>query len=276
MKILSSAKVNLNLTINNEIIDGLHTLSTLMTPIDLFDKIEIYEIDSPADIIEFIPQIEIHGDSTIHKALHALREVNNFDQRFHIKVHKYIPVEAGLGGGSSNAGTIIKYLSERYSLEVPKLSIVAKTIGSDVPFFIKGSAAKVNGFGEQIIAVDIENPLHFLLATPHETLSTKKVFESFDEQDNNLEIDTKLYKELEIKNNLWHAAVDVEPKLQERKEHLEGVTGSEFFMSGSGTTLFSFGEEEQLKNNIQKIDLSLFRLVTVTKKIDSSLLREAD
>ena len=68
MKIYSSAKVNLNLTINREVQEGLHTLSSLMVPISLFDEIHIQEIDRGEDIIEFTPQIVTEGDSTIHKS----------------------------------------------------------------------------------------------------------------------------------------------------------------------------------------------------------------
>ena len=62
MKILSSAKINLNLMINSETIDGLHTLSTLMVPINLFDEIEIHEIENTEDVIEFATEIEIDGE----------------------------------------------------------------------------------------------------------------------------------------------------------------------------------------------------------------------
>ena len=91
MKLHSSAKINLNLIIDNNIVNGLHTLSTLMIPINLFDEIEIKEIDTDDDIIEFSPQIQMNGESTIHKALQCLRSVNNFEQKFHIKVKKNIP-----------------------------------------------------------------------------------------------------------------------------------------------------------------------------------------
>ena len=276
MKILSSAKINLNLTINDEIIDGLHTLSTFMIPINLFDEIEVHEIENSEDIIEFESVIEIGAESTVHKAMKALRKINNFEQKFHIKILKNIPIEAGLGGGSSNAGSIIKYMSEKYNLAIPEMSTIALEIGSDVPFFVKGHSANIEGFGEQVKSVKIENPQHFIIATPHETLSTKKVFESFDKQENNKNIDTEFYEGIEIKNNLWQAATIVEPKLLEHKEYLEKITEKKFFMSGSGTTLFCFGEEQQLLNSLNEIEKNRFRLVTITKKIDCSLLQEAD
>ena len=276
MKLHSSAKINLNLTIDNNIVNGLHTLSTLMIPINLFDEIEIKEIDTDNDIIEFSPQIQMNGESTIHKALQCLRIVNNFEQKFHIKVKKNIPVEAGLGGGSSNAGSIIKYMATKYNLIIPEQAVIARSIGSDVPFFVNGSTAQVTGFGEGVLSVKLTEPLHLLIATPHETLSTVDVFNSFDKQAVEEEVDAKFYKDIEIKNNLWNAAVGIEPKLLEHKRYLESIVDSKFFMSGSGTTLFCFGEENELIKKKEKINIEHFRHLAVTKKIDCSLLQEAD
>ena len=276
MKIYSSAKINLNLIIDNNVVNGLHTLSTLMIPVNLFDEIEIREIDTDNDIIEFTPQIQMNGESTIHKALQCLRSGNNFEQKFHIKVKKNIPIEAGLGGGSSNAGSIIKYMATRYSLNIPEQAVIASSIGSDVPFFVNGSTAQVTGFGEEVRSVKLTDPMHLLIATPHETLSTVDVFKSFDKQAVEKEVETKFYKDIEIKNNLWNAAVGIEPKLLEHKRYLESIVQSEFFMSGSGTTLFCFGEENELTTKKEKINIEHFRYLAVTKKIDCSLLQEAD
>jgi 4-diphosphocytidyl-2-C-methyl-D-erythritol kinase len=106
-----------------------------MIPINLFDEIEIKEIDTDDDIIEFSPQIQMNGESTIHKALQCLRIVNNFEQKFHIKVKKNIPVEAGLGGGSSNAGSIIKYMATRYSPDYSRAGCNSKEHWKRCPFF---------------------------------------------------------------------------------------------------------------------------------------------
>lgn len=70
--------------------------------------------------------------------------------------------------------------------------------------------------------------------------------------------------------------MNVEPKLLEHKEYLEKTTDKEFYMSGSGTTLFCCGEERQLLKNLDAIEKDRFRMVTTTKKIDCSLLQEAD
>ena len=123
MKLFSSAKLNLNLAINSEIKNGLHTLTSLFIPIDLYDEIEINEVNVASDTIVFTPNIEINGKSTIEKSLDLLREVNNFSKHFEITVTKNIPTEAGLGGGSSNAGSLINYLCSAYDLELSLIHI---------------------------------------------------------------------------------------------------------------------------------------------------------
>ena len=276
MKIFSSAKINLNLIVNTEVIQGLHTLSSLMIPISLFDEIKIREIDDDKDIIEFNSDVPINENSTIHKSLEYLREENDFHQRFHIVVHKNIPIEAGLGGGSSDAGSIIKFLSTKYNLLTPNRIKIANSIGSDVPFFIDGLASNVSGFGETLHPVNIPEPMHLLIVTPYENLSTARVFQEFDNQTENHHIEISLHNGIELKNNLWKSAISLEPMLLDHKNYLESVTNKEFFMSGSGTTLFCIGDEEDLISQKQNIDSQSFRLITLTKKIHSSLLQEED
>ena len=112
MKIKSYAKINLNLKILNEINGGLHKIESLIIPIDLYDLIEINEIDGEHDIIKFDDE-SIGTNNTITHSLDLLRKFNIFPQKFEINIQKNIPTEAGLGGGSSNAGAIISILSKK-------------------------------------------------------------------------------------------------------------------------------------------------------------------
>ena len=129
MHLYSPAKLNLNLEVKTEVRDGLHTLESLFIPIDLCDEIEINESENNVDEITFTPEIELTGKSTIEKSLDLLREENNFSKHFLINVTKNIPTESGLGGGSSNAGTILNYLSSEYNLNLPSNDLIAKYIG---------------------------------------------------------------------------------------------------------------------------------------------------
>ena len=88
MKFLSSAKINLNLEVNSETKDGLHTLTSYLIPIDFYDVIEINEIEEKNDKIIFTPDIELKGKSTIEKSLDLVRESNSFEKYFEVKVTK--------------------------------------------------------------------------------------------------------------------------------------------------------------------------------------------
>ena len=271
MKLFSSAKLNLNLEINSEIKDGLHTLTSLLIPIDLYDEIEINEVNVASDTIVFTPNIEINGKSTIEKSLDLLREVNNFSKHFEITIIKNIPTEAGLGGGSSNAGSLINYLCSAYDLELPTNEDISKKIGSDVPYFVQGKSAIISGVGDKIeIKEDIGN-LDILIAVPHEKISTVVAYQKFDELGDHNQYQKTKINNLEIFNNMWNPALTIEPMIKEHRDHLEEVFNIKFFMSGTGSTLFGIGDYHELEEGLKNVDKARFRLIKITKKIDGSL-----
>ena len=118
MKLRTSAKINLNLEIFSEKQDSLHKLSSLMIPIDLYDDIEIEE--SISENIKFSDGNLNNIESTIHKALKLIRKNNpSFDKSFDIYIDKKIPYNSGLGGGSSDAGALIRYLLSLIHISEP-------------------------------------------------------------------------------------------------------------------------------------------------------------
>ena len=179
MKLLSSAKINLNLKILGVTQDNLHELISDIIPIGIFDEIEILENNK--NIIEFDKK-ELNGvQTTVHKSLELIKKFNpNFDKKFKINILKNIPMEAGLGGSSSDAGTILSYLCKEYELNIPSFGEIAQSIGSDVPFFVQGCAARVEGIGQKITQLDSIPNMDLLIAVPKFGLSTKDVFNEFD------------------------------------------------------------------------------------------------
>ena len=115
MKIKSFGKINLNLRVLDELVNGLHKIESLIVPIDLYDVIEIKEINNDKDIITF-DSMDISENNTVSRSLNLLREINDFSKYFEINITKNIPTESGLGGGSSNSGTLLSKLSEVYNL----------------------------------------------------------------------------------------------------------------------------------------------------------------
>ena len=268
MKINTYAKINLNLKISKEVEDGLHNISSLMVPINLYDSIEIKETNADVDEIQFDKE-GISEENTISKSLNLLRSRSNLPGFFDIIIKKNIPIEAGLGGGSSNAAGIISTLTKKYNLQMPTYREIAVNIGSDVPFFITGKPANIFGIGDIVNPENLQRDINMILVVPNEKISTKDAFSMFDQlSQDNLEINE--YEGLRIFNDFWIPAQTLEPNLLKIKNNLESITNLEFYLSGSGSSMFSLGDTEELTKKIDLIDLNQFKLVKLVKKIDFS------
>ena len=273
MKILSSAKINLNLTIHKGLQDNFHKIESDIIPVGIFDEIVIKE--SRKDQI-FFNKDKLNDDlTTIHKSLSIIRDCNpSFDKSFEIKVDKQIPIESGLGGGSSNGAAIINFLCSNYELSMPSYHDVVKQVGSDVPFFINKQPATISGIGENVLNLNDTPPMKIIIAVPKNGLSTKEVFEKYDEIQPK---DTEKYSwnGISLFNDLWNISTEIYPELNAIKENLEERYKKNFFMSGSGSALFSLFEEHE---EIEEIDSEEFNLkyFSITKKIDCSFSQNDD
>ena len=124
MRLLTSAKINLNLKVSEQQNSGLHFLDSDMIPIDIYDEISINEAEEDKILFSIEPLNNEY--TTVHKALALLRKINSsFKQQFVISVEKNIPLQSGLGGGSSDAGALLKYLVDTYQLEEPSMLEIA-------------------------------------------------------------------------------------------------------------------------------------------------------
>jgi 4-diphosphocytidyl-2-C-methyl-D-erythritol kinase len=172
------AKLNLCLHIVGRRADGYHLLQSAMQFVDLCDELRFHE--RPAGTIERIAgPAEIPAESDIAvKAARALakgRDVAGVG----IELLKRIPVQGGLGGGSSDAATVLVALNQLWQLQlsVDELAGIGLTLGADVPFFVRGSAAWVEGVGEQLTPCDFPEK-HYLVVKPRAAVSTAEVFQA--------------------------------------------------------------------------------------------------
>jgi len=172
------AKLNLCLHIVGRRPDGYHLLQSAMQFVDLCDELRFHE--RPAGTIErIVGPAEIPAESDIAvKAARALatgRTVPGIG----IELHKRIPVQGGLGGGSSDAATVLVALNQLWQLHlsVDELARIGLTLGADVPFFVRGSAAWVEGVGEQLTPYDFPEQ-HYLIVKPQAAVSTAEIFQA--------------------------------------------------------------------------------------------------
>jgi len=150
----------------------------LMVPINLYDYIEIKESDEDKIIGMDIP----NEQNLMFKALCKVRSLYDINKHIEIVIEKNIPVFAGLGGGSSNAASVILALNEMWKLNMSndEMISIGKQIGSDVPFFIINKPAFVFGTGDKIIENNEFSKIKGILVFDDNKASTKEVFERLD------------------------------------------------------------------------------------------------
>jgi 4-diphosphocytidyl-2C-methyl-D-erythritol kinase len=175
---LSPAKLNLSLRVLSKRPDGFHEIETLMVKLPgLADEITIL----PSDQFSFTcsdPSLPTDSRNLAVKAVEALAEKTGHPQHYQIHLEKRIPHGAGLGGGSSNAATVLLALNSQLAnpLSPQELHELAATIGSDVPFFLYAGAAWCRGRGEIIEAAPAPPALPIVLFKPGFSVSTADAY----------------------------------------------------------------------------------------------------
>lgn len=172
------AKLNLCLHIVGRRADGYHLLQSAMQLIDLCDELQFYE--RPAGVIERIgDNADIPADADlIVRAAHLLATRYEVFAGVGIEIQKRIPVQGGLGGGSSDAATVLVALNRlwRLDLNLDELAALGVELGADVPVFVRGHSAWAEGIGERLTPCDFAERV-YLVIKPQAAVSTAAVFQ---------------------------------------------------------------------------------------------------
>jgi len=183
----SPAKVNLCLRVLGRRADGYHLLDSIFATIDLCDRIEIHvsdlrpHRDTDVSIRCLFPDVPTDGTNLAARAAMILLDECGVGASVTIAIAKQIPPGAGLGGGSSNAATVLTCLNSILNLNVGKqrLHELALQLGADVPFFLTGGCARVRGIGEHIEPIQGWPGLPLVLAIPPIAVSTAWAFRAY-------------------------------------------------------------------------------------------------
>ena len=252
--LMAPAKVNLTLEVLGSRPDGYHELASVFATIDLRDRVRV----APwrALDVRIAPAVgTAAGDDLASRAVRALGEASAHPAFAHVRVRKRIPVASGLGGGSSDAGAVLRGLARAWRLDGVDLGPVAARVGSDVPFFASGATyALVRGRGELVEALPAPDPFWIALVQLREHVSTAEVFATHHAKPSNGERTVKLAKALRdreltvavlrdaIHNDLGEAAERIAPSIAETRKIAAGM-GIDLAMSGSGPSLFALGDD---------------------------------
>ena len=157
-----------------------------------------------------------------------------------IRLTKRIPAAAGLGGGSSDAGAVLRALAAHFqdALDKPALARLALELGADVPYFLDPRPARVGGIGERIEPLGQLAPLACLLVNPGLPLSTAAVFAGFDARPGPAAPAFDRELGLDLANDLTRPAEQLCPEIAPLRERLRQVGARAVALSGSGPTLF--------------------------------------
>ncbi len=261
--VLAPAKLNLSLAVLGRGPDGFHLLETVMLSIRLYDSLRVSPLET--NLIELIcrgvprgansKSIPLAADdkNLVLRAAHLLKSHTGSQSGAAIELTKRIPMEAGLGGGSSDAAATLVALNRFWKLGLtsPELHSLAAQLGSDVNFFLDSHiAAECIGRGEQVTPVPVSRPLHFVIVKPPFGLSTGNVFRQWgtNQQSSPLSVQqtvdalkTGRLDQLAQAtfNDLTAPAATIEPKLAELLSRLQRENVVASGMSGSGSSCFA-------------------------------------
>jgi 4-diphosphocytidyl-2-C-methyl-D-erythritol kinase len=271
-KYKSNAKINLFLDVNSKLNNGYHKIKSIFFEIIFYDLIK-FKKNNLNTIRYFTNNKKILPENNlVVKAGQLFRNYLKKDIKgLDFFLEKRIPIGSGLGGGSSNAASIIKILNNYYqiNLKPDKLRKISKNIGADIPFFIEGGVQKVLGYGEiteKIIPYPLK--LNIILVFPKINISTKTAYELIDNKgldkettENNKKFNALLnaikngnYKG--IINNIYNKFEEVifikYPNLKYIYDNILSTNPDKVFMSGSGSTLVGlYPTNKSMKNAIK-------------------------
>ncbi len=185
LKLKSPAKINLNLQILDKREDGYHNLKSEFCTINLFDKITLTKIPEGIQMVTSGKyRIPNNRDNLVYQVAEKLRSHAKGKVGVKIEIDKQIPLFAGLGGGSSNAATVLKGLIELWNLDLSleKQVEIGKKIGADVPFFLYGAHCLVEGIGEKVTPLEdkIQEKYIVVVQLPYIKISTPWAYNQWD------------------------------------------------------------------------------------------------
>lgn len=257
MKIRAPAKINLRLRVVGRRADGYHLLDTIMLPVSLYDEIVIKKrkkIGKKSALKDRLtvtcddPSVPQGRKNLAYKAASLILTEKGIDEPVEVRIHKRIPVGAGLGGGSADAAATLMGLNRLFRLEYTtrQLERISAALGADVPFFVRGVPARARGIGERLTPLRAVPRLWLVILYPNFPVSTAWVYRNLPVKLTKAIVNTSINFSLESSANLRKLLVnDLEtvtmgryPRIGLLKEELarQGAVGT--LMSGSGSSVF--------------------------------------
>ena len=268
--ISAPAKLNLSLFVKQISDNGLHYLESDICFLELTDKLffrfnnkDIFSQDIADKNFIIDP-----NDNLILRALKEFRNLTNWKKCFSIYLQKKIPIGAGLGGGSADAAATLIFLRKLFNNEtkINKMSKnilfeIGKKLGSDVPACIESKDLKLKGYGDKVFRNKIPDGFYFLIINPNIKLSTRDVFNYFDNTQEKKSDWTHIFWEsIKINNSLLSPAIKLAPEISDIINSLVNLKRIVAYgMTGSGSSCFGiFKNLNDLKDSLKYFNTNYF------------------
>jgi 4-diphosphocytidyl-2-C-methyl-D-erythritol kinase len=254
------AKLNLALSVGPPGADRMHPIASWMVTLDFGDDLHLRMLEPGRDSLYAVVWAKdaprattvdwpIQKDLAVRAHL-ALQQHVGRPLPVRMKLEKRVPVGGGLGGGSSNAAAMLRGLRELFGLPVgdDELCEIARGLGSDVPFLVRGGSAVVEGLGERIERLGGVPDVHAVLAFPAASCPTGPVYGKFDLMRPDASLQPARVRSMASGaavahdapfNDLAEPAIAVAPVLADELAQLRAITGRPAHVSGSGSTIFA-------------------------------------
>ena len=265
------AKINLGLDVLGKREDGYHEVRMVMQTIHLYDRVEIKKTRSPHIHVETnLYYLPVNEDNLVYRAAKLMKDEFQIKEGVRIVLQKFIPVAAGLAGGSSDAAAVLVGMNRIFNLGLKqnKLMELGLKIGADVPFCIMRGTALAEGIGEKLTALPPMPKCPVLIAKPAISVSTKAVYEGLKLYDGmeHPDIDGVMegIKQKDLKgvashmgNILETVTIPMYPVIEDIKKLMLENGALNAMMSGSGPTVFGlFPNEKEIRRAYEALKQS--------------------
>lgn len=274
------AKINLTLSVGEKRKDGYHDIDSVMHSISLHDKITL-EKSGEISLSVTKGSAPSGQENLMWKAAELFFAETGISGGVRMELEKYIPAQAGLGGGSSDAAAVLRGLNRlmKTGLSAEELSDMGKRIGADVPFCITGGCCRCRGIGEKLTKVPGWNGLPLVIVRPPVAVETGKAYAVLDRAEKQTEnktdtciraLEEKDRKKLsESLSNDFEKALFAEETVLEETSRRLALFSRPLLMTGSGSAFFVIAESradrKRLAEEIQKEVPGLFIAEAETK-----------
>ena len=267
MKVKAYAKINLGLKVVGKDERNYHLLDMVMLPISLCDNIEIEKREDDKTVVEVTNNVYLPIDNSMTKAIELMQKKYGFTNGFNIKIEKNIPVQAGMGGGTSDAAEVIKAINSIMNINasLKELEPLAMEVGSDVVYSLYSTLSRIQGTGEIYNKIEKTFKYPILIVKPKSGIKTKECFELYNKDKDNIPLDVidklidNIEKDLKIvrnysKNSLLKPAKKLAPIINKIIRTLYDYNIDLIQMSGSGSTIYVIDKDiNKLKEVYEKI-----------------------